>query len=137
VDKFVGDCVMALFGAPTELQDHARKALLAAEEMLAWLEIGNAGWQERLGVTIRLAIGVHTGEAVVGNIGSETRMEYTAIGDAVNIAARLEAMARPQQILLTEATRKAAGEGFDLVDAGLHELPGKAEKIRLYELQVA
>ena len=91
VDKFLGDCVMALWGAPTEQSDHASRAVEAAEDMLSWLETGNERWQETFGVTIQLAIGVHCGTAVVGNIGSEKRMEYTAIGDVVNVAARLEA----------------------------------------------
>ncbi|MGF1468735.1 MAG: adenylate/guanylate cyclase domain-containing protein [Sandaracinaceae bacterium] len=135
VDKFVGDCVMALWGAPTPHADHAGRALRAAEDMMTWLETGNARWQERHGGTIQLAIGIQTGEAVVGNIGSEKRMEYTAIGDVVNVAARLEAIARPQQILVTEAVKEAAGDGFAYVDADLHRLSGRAEPIHLYEVQ--
>jgi class 3 adenylate cyclase len=138
VDKFIGDCVMAIWGAPTAQDDHAARALAAAEDMFRWLETGNAAWQERFDVTIRLAVGIHTGEAVVGNIGSETRMEYTAIGDVVNVAARLETIARPQQILLTQATRDAAGEssGFELIDAGEHRLAGKEAPLRLFELKI-
>jgi len=134
VDKFVGDCVMALFGAPTEQSDHAQRAIEAAEDMLSWLETGNERWQEKYGVTIQLAIGIHTGDAVVGNIGSEKRMEYTAIGDVVNVAARLEAIARPQQILVTEAVVRAAGEDYDFNDADLHRLSGRAEPVHLYEV---
>ncbi len=134
VDKFVGDCVMALWGAPTEQEDHVTRALDAAEEMLSWLETGNERWQAQYGVTIQLAIGIHTGEAIVGNIGSEKRMEYTAIGDVVNVAARLEAIARPQQILVTEAVVKAAGDGYDFNDADLHRLSGRAEPVHLYEV---
>lgn len=135
VDKFVGDCVMALWGAHQDQPDHAARGLDAAEDMMHWLETGNVAWRERFGVTIQLAIGVHTGEAVVGNIGSETRMEYTAIGDAVNVAARLEAIARPQQILTTAATREAAGEGFDITEAGSHQVPGRREPLELYEVR--
>ena len=136
VDKFIGDCVMALWGAPTSQDDHAAKAVAAAEDMFRWLETGNAAWKERFDVTIRLAVGIHTGEAVVGNIGSETRMEYTAIGDAVNVAARLESIARPQQILVTQATRDAAGDDFEYVDAGTHRLAGKEEPLQLYEVKL-
>jgi adenylate cyclase len=134
VDKFVGDCVMALWGAPTPQDDHAARAVEAAEDMMAWLETGNARWQEAYGVTIQLAIGIHAGEAVVGNIGSEQRMEYTAIGDVVNVAARLEAIARPQQILVTSAVRERAGEDFDYLDADLHRLSGRSEPVRLFEV---
>jgi adenylate cyclase len=134
VDKFIGDSVMAIFGAPSDQPDHAERALRTAEDMLRFLETGNATWQERFGVTIQLAIGVNTGEAVVGNIGSETRIEYTAIGDTVNVAARLEAIARPQQILITQATKDAAGEGFDYFDGGAQELPGRAGAVHLWEV---
>lgn len=75
VDKFIGDCVMAFWGAPAEQPDHAARAVAAAEDMLRWLEIGNEAWQAQYGVTIHLAIGLNTGEAVVGNFGSEARME--------------------------------------------------------------
>jgi class 3 adenylate cyclase len=135
VDKFIGDCVMAFWGAPDDQPDHAARALAAAEEMLSWIESGNESWQRRFGVNIQLAVGVSTGEAVVGNFGSEIRMEYTAIGDAVNVAARLEAMARPQQILIPEATRQAAGDGFEYVSLGSHRVAGKSDAIELYEVR--
>lgn len=137
VDKFVGDCVMALFGAPAPAEGpgHAARALAAAEDMLRWLEAGNATWQERFGVTVQLAIGINSGEVILGNVGSEQRMEYTAIGDVVNVAARLEAIARPQQILVTRATRDLAGDGFTFVDLGDKTLSGRAEAVHLYEVR--
>ena len=134
VDKFVGDAVMALFGAPDPVDDHAPRAIRAAMDMLSFVETANPGWQERYGVTIQLAIGIHSGDAVVGNLGSETRMEYTAIGEVVNIASRLEAMARPHQILISAATRDAVGDAFELAELGLHEVAGHAEPIRLFEV---
>jgi class 3 adenylate cyclase len=136
VDKFIGDSVMAIFGAPSAYDDHAERALRTAEDMLRFLETGNAAWEERYGVRIQLAIGVNTGSAVVGNIGSESRIEYTAIGDTVNIAARLEAIARPQQILITQATKDAAGAAFDYFDGGEHELPGREGLVHLWEVGV-
>jgi class 3 adenylate cyclase len=136
VDKFIGDCVMAMWGAPRDEPDHAAKALEAAEEIVSWLEIGNANWKKKYGVTIQIAVGINSGEAVVGNIGSKTRMEYTAIGDAVNVAARLEAIARPQQILITEETRVAAGEGFEFTEIGERTLAGRETPTRLYELNL-
>jgi class 3 adenylate cyclase len=136
LDKFMGDSVMAIFGAPTEQRDHAARALACAEDMLRFLDTGNAGWQERYGVRIELAIGVSSGECVVGNIGSERRMEYTAIGDVVNTAARLEAIARPNQILVSAPTAEAAGDAFELLDRGERELPGKRAPVRLFEVCV-
>ncbi len=136
IDKFMGDSVMALFGAPTEQADHAARALACAEDVLRFLDTGNAGWASRYDVKIELAIGVASGECVVGNIGSERRMEYTAIGDVVNTAARLEAIARPNQILVTAATAALAGEDFELLDRGERELPGKRAPVRVYEVSV-
>lgn len=135
VDKFVGDSVMAIWNAPSAQDDHAARALRAAEEMLRWLDAGNARWKDKYGVTIELAIGVNTGEAVVGNIGSDTRMEYTAIGDTVNVAARLEALARPQQILVTAATKDAVkDEPFDFFDGGMRELAGRRDPVHVFEV---
>ncbi|HJL16726.1 MAG TPA: adenylate/guanylate cyclase domain-containing protein [Sandaracinaceae bacterium LLY-WYZ-13_1] len=135
VDKFVGDCVMALFGAPAAQPDHAMRALAAAQDMLRFLESANEGWRPRFGVEVQLAVGVNTGEAVVGNVGSRTRMEYTAIGDVVNVAARLETIARPQQILVTRATAEAAREGcFELTAIGPREVPGRTAPVELYEV---
>jgi adenylate cyclase len=134
IDKFVGDCVMALWGVPTPQADHAARALAAAEEVLSWLDAGNVAWQRKYGVKVQLAIGINSGEAVVGNVGSERRMEYTAIGDVVNVAARLEAIARPQQILVTAATRASAGAGFRFTELGERTLAGRVEPLLLYEL---
>ncbi len=133
IDKFVGDCVMAMWGAPTPQADHAGRALAAAEDMLTWLETSNAGWRQRYGVSVQLAIGVHSGEAVVGNIGSESRMEFTAIGDTVNVAARLESIARPMQVLTTVQTARSADE-FEFRDLGTRTLTGRAVPIHLFEL---
>ncbi|MFT5355969.1 MAG: adenylate cyclase [Polyangiales bacterium] len=135
VDKFIGDCVMAMWNAPADQPDHAERALNAAEEMILWLETGNEAWLKRYGVRIQLAIGVHTGEAIVGNVGSETRMQFTAIGDVVNVAARLEAIARPQQILVTQATADAAGDSFEYGDLGERELVGRTGTVQLLEVR--
>ncbi|MCB9595761.1 MAG: hypothetical protein H6719_23770 [Sandaracinaceae bacterium] len=135
VDKFIGDCVMAIWGAPDGQPDHTERAMAAAEEMLRWLETGNLSWQERFGVTIQLAIGVHRGEAVVGNIGSETRMTYTAIGDVVNVAARLEAIARPQQILVTQAVEAVIRGDYECVSAGESDLAGRRTTVELFEVR--
>ena len=136
IDKFIGDCVMAFWNAPDDQPDHARRALAAATDMLRWLEVGNEGWQARYGITIHLAIGVNTGEAIVGNVGSESRMTYTCIGDSVNVAARLESIARPQQILISRATMTAAADAFDYLPVGSQRLVGRAEPIELFEVSV-
>lgn len=135
VDKFLGDSVMALFGAPAADPEHARHALRAAEDMLAFVETASEGWAARLGVHVQLAIGVASGDAVVGNVGSVSRMEYTAIGDVVNVAARLEAIARPGQILTTEATQDAAGAGFEFVLVDERTLAGRSTPLRILEVR--
>ncbi len=135
VDKFIGDSVMAIWNAPDAQVDHATRAVSAAEDMLRWLEAGNESWRERFGFTVELAIGINSGEAVVGNFGSETRMEFTAIGDTVNVAARLESIARPNQILVTRAVRDAVGDPARFGELGKRPLAGRAEPVELFEVR--
>ncbi len=136
VDKFIGDSIMAIWGAPELQPDHGRRAIAAAEDMMRWLEAGNEGWRRKFDVTVELAIGINSGQAVVGNVGSETRMQYTAIGDVVNVAARLESIARPQQILITEATKRAAGDDFTYLPIGQRQLVGRRDLVNLFEVRV-
>ncbi|MCS6902219.1 MAG: adenylate/guanylate cyclase domain-containing protein [Myxococcales bacterium] len=134
VDKFIGDCVMAVWGAADGREDHAERALEAASDMLRFLETANIGWRSKYDLEIRLGIGVHSGTAIVGNIGSDKRMEFTAIGDTVNVAARLEAIAAPNQILLSEETAKLAGDLFETRFLGERKLPGRSSPTRVHEL---
>lgn len=134
VDKFVGDCIMAVWGAPVEQEDHATRALAAAEDMMRFLEATNESFRERYGVTIELGIGINSGDVLVGNIGSDKRMEYTVIGDVVNVAARLEAIAKPNQVLLAEAVRDLAGDAFELQLLGEKALTGRKTTTKVYEL---
>ena len=83
-----------------------------------------------------MAIGINSGHAVVGNVGSETRMQYTAIGDVVNVAARLESIARPQQILVTHATKVLAGDDFQYFSLGPRQLVGRRDPVKLFEVRV-
>ncbi|WP_375766629.1 HAMP domain-containing protein [Archangium gephyra] len=135
IDKFIGDCVMAVWGSPQSHPDDALRAVQAAEDLRRWLDVGNRRWRARWGIEIQLAIGVHTGPAVAGNVGSEKRMEYTVIGDTVNIAARIESMAQPGQILVSEATRERIGDsGVELVPAGERQLHGRTAATRIFEV---
>jgi class 3 adenylate cyclase len=135
VDKFIGDCVMAVWGAPIAQEDHARRALAAAEDMMRFLETANEEWRERYDIEIRLGVGVNSGEAIVGNIGSDKRMEYTVIGDVVNVASRLEAIAAPNQVLVSEATRDLAGDAFPLRALGERNLTGRKTTTAVYTLE--
>ncbi len=134
IDKFIGDSMMALWGAPEATDDHAERAVAAALDMQKWLEFGRKRWKERYDITIDVAIGINTGSAVVGNIGSQTRMEYTAIGESVNVAARVESVARPRQVLITAATKAALPDVYDVVEIGEKQLPGREKPTMLYEV---
>jgi class 3 adenylate cyclase len=135
VDKFIGDCVMAIFGAPERSDDHARRALAAAEDMHRFVEANAPAWKKTHGIEVKLGIGVNSGEALVGNLGSETRMDYTAIGDVVNVAARLERLAQPGQTLLTSDVVALAGDGFTTHPLGEHPLRGKRQPVSIFELR--
>jgi adenylate cyclase len=134
VDKFIGDCIMAIFGAPAAQDDHAARALATAEDMHRFVEANGPAWEAEFGVSVRLAIGVASGDALVGNLGSEARMDYTAIGDVVNVAARLEVVARAGQTLLTADTAAAAGKRFTFGSLGQHALRGRTQPVETLEL---
>ena len=135
IDKFIGDAAMALWGAPEAQPDGPLRAAQAADAIARWLEVGNARWRKELGHDVELAMALHTGVAVVGNIGSEKRMEYTAIGSAVNICARLEQIAQPQQILLTRDTRDRLQGAFETVSLGHVALRGRTDATEVFLLK--
>jgi adenylate cyclase len=140
VDKYIGDAVMALFGSPVRHPDHARRALRAALGMAQEAAAFREWMRERFpGRGLRefgIGVGVHTGEAVIGDIGTPKRKEFTAIGDTVNSASRLEGVTKELGcvIVASEATVRAAGPG---IRTGRHEqvrVKGKAEPIGVYEI---
>ena len=135
IDKFLGDCVMAVFGAPYGQEDDAVRAVRAAEEMMSWLDVGNAKWEGELGRRLELAIGINTGQAIAGNIGSQKRMEYTVIGTTVNTAARLESIALGGQILMSRETASRVEDEFDCVSLGMRKLSGMREEVELFALE--
>ena len=134
IDKFIGDCVMAVWGAPYAHPDDPLRAVLAAEDLRRWLDTANRRWRRQLGLEVRLAMGINTGQAVAGNLGSEKRMDYTVIGDAVNIAARLESMAAPGQILISQTTRDRLPDGHVLKDLGEKQVYGKSNSTGVFEV---
>jgi adenylate cyclase len=134
LDKFLGDAVMAVFGAPMAHPDHSARAIRTALAM----QEGISGLNERRArdgkEPISVGIGVSAGEAVAGTVGTEDRMEYTVIGDSVNLAARLEANAKPGQILISHSTYERV---CDLVEArplGRIRVKGKEEEVEVYEV---
>jgi adenylate cyclase len=134
VDKYIGDCVMAVFGLAKDGANHVEAALRTAEDMHRFVEASARRWREVYDVDVSLGIGIATGEALLGNLGSERRMEFTAIGDAVNVAARLETIARPAQTLVTGAVAARASDRFELRSLGRHPVRGKAEPVEILEV---
>ncbi len=137
VDKFIGDCIMAVFrpskdGAGDDKDDVAR-ALEAAEDMHAFVASNLPRWREAYAFDVELGIGVSTGEVLLGNLGSSSRMEYTVIGDAVNVAARLEALAGPRQTLTTREVVDACPD-LSFSSLGEHALRGKAKAVEVFEV---
>ena len=136
---YMGDGIMAVFGAPVAADDHADRALAAAREMLARLERFNAWIRERgLGDGFKMGIGLHSGPVMSGNVGSARRLEYAAIGDTTNTAARLEGMTKgtPYQLFVGEATRdrlRGAPDGLEFVSE--LEVRGREHAIRVWGLR--
>jgi adenylate cyclase len=134
LDKFIGDAVMAIFGAPADVPDHAARAVQCALAMRRHLLERNAATQlEDEDVHVR--IGINTGLVVAGDIGSARRVEYTVVGNTVNIAARLQALvAKPGSIVIGEATQRALGGRFPTVDLGQQVLKGIVQPVRAFDV---
>ncbi len=147
VIEFLGDAVLAVFGAPGELPDHAERAVRAALGMQrraddlndSWRERGKARFWEAHGIdALRMRIGLHSGSVIVGNMGSKTRMKYAVIGDAVNTAARVEALNETlgTDVLLSEQVRAKLGEELAArtVDRGEHAVKGRSQSVHVYSI---
>ena len=126
LDRFIGDSVLAIWNAPNDFMEHAHASLAAA------LEVQRAA--REAGTDLAYGIGVHTGDAVVGNIGSGRYMNYTAVGDTVNVAARLQAVARAGQVLCSAQVLAAAGSGFETRALGAIQVRGRTEPVEALEL---
>jgi adenylate cyclase len=131
LDKYLGDGLMALFGAPLGLQNDAEAAVRAAVSMQKSLaELNETSGKPPLSI----GIGIHTGEAVVGFLGTERRMDYTAIGDTVNVASRLTSQAGPGQIVISAATHSQIGRGISCCQLSPMKLKGRDEPIEVHEV---
>jgi adenylate cyclase len=132
LDKFIGDCIMAFWGAPLDDPEHARHAVEAALEMSDVLQRFRQELGEQ-GANFDVGIGIHSGPAVVGLIGSEQRREYTAIGDTVNLASRIEGLTKGvSRILVSAETRKLCGDAFDFKSFGSYNVKGRAAQVELF-----
>jgi adenylate cyclase len=137
LDKFVGDMVMALFGAPLDDAEHAEHAVQTALAMVRALNVLNAEWVSFGLPSLDIGIGINSGEMVAGNIGSETIMSYTVIGDAVNLGARLESLNKEYgtQIIISEATRALLKGQYDIRPLGSVTVKGKSEPVAIFEVR--
>jgi adenylate cyclase len=133
LDKFIGDAIMAFWGAPLDDPEHAKHAVIAALEMSEQLE----AFRRELGsegAAFDVGIGLNSGPAVVGLMGSENKREYTAVGDTVNLGSRIEGLTKGvARILVSEETMRRCGDAFEFVDRGLHPVKGREKGVRLFE----
>ena len=138
VDKYIGDAILAYLGAPIETDDHAQRAVAAAIAVQRAIHERNRRCEATGQPFVRLevGIGIDTGPVVVGNIGSELKMDYTAIGEPVNVANRLQALAGPGQIKITGDVRARIGELVDVKADGTRVLEGVDHPIEIYEVLV-
>ncbi|MFA6161357.1 MAG: adenylate/guanylate cyclase domain-containing protein [Patescibacteria group bacterium] len=135
LDKYIGDAVMAFWNAPLDQPDHAKRAVETALDMLAALKEMNA--QKLFGdVTIKIGVGVNTGDMVVGNMGSQERFDYTVIGDSVNLGSRLESLTKEYGVclLVTESVKQELNNGYLMRQVDLVAVKGKKEPVKIFEV---
>ncbi len=134
LDKFIGDATMAVFNAPFDLDDYVFKAIKTALDIVAGGDAIESKFLEKYGRSVGFGVGVNCGPAVVGNIGCSFRMDYTAIGDTVNTAARLEANAKRGQVLISEQVYEKVKDRVIVEPIGAIPLKGKSKSVFVYSL---
>jgi adenylate cyclase len=135
LDKFMGDAIMALWGAPIAHEDDADRAMACALDQLAALEKLNAKWQEQGRPELGIGIGINFGEVFAGNIGSDRRLEYTVIGDAVNTASRLCSIAGANEILISEPFFRELKRPPSVESLEPIQVKGKSKKVPVYRVK--
>jgi adenylate cyclase len=134
LDKFVGDEIIGLFGAPIDLEDAEYKAVACAIDMQRSLQEFNRTRQAENLEPIRIGIGINTGTVITGAIGSTRALQYTAIGDAMNVASRLVNLAKPGEIIISNSTYERVRERIDAVPLPPVSVKGKAESLHIYRV---
>jgi len=136
LDKYVGDAIVAYFGAPVEQTDHANKACVTALQMRAALQNLHDKWKKENKPLLDFRIGINTGEVIVGNVGSEKRFDYTIMGDQVNLGSRLEGANKKYSthIMISETTHSKLEDGFITRELDLIKVKGKDKPVHVYEL---
>jgi adenylate cyclase len=136
IDKYIGDAIMALYGAPLDLPDHARLACRTGLDMVATLRELGSQWAAQGRPQFRIGVGINSGVAAVGNMGSDRLFDYTAVGDNVNLASRLEGLNKyyGTEILISQATVNNLHGEFILRPVDLVQVKGKAQHLEVFEL---
>ena len=137
LDKYIGDAIVAVFGSLIPLENTASHAVTAAIQMMRRLPVLNEKWLKEYGFTMAIGIGINTGEVFLGNIGSPERMEFTVIGDTVNVASRFSGLAKPGQILMTRETFTCLGPDILYKELPPSEVKGKTGKLEVFEITYA
>lgn len=136
LDKFIGDAVMAFFGAPVKHDDDPVRCVMTAVEIIETVKRMTEEYRNEFGVEVSFSIGINTGEAIVGNVGSLDRMEYTAIGDTVNLAARLQAKAGYNEIVINESVYTQVKDRFNCEPLPPFFVKGKEQAINAYLIKI-
>jgi class 3 adenylate cyclase len=134
INQFTGDGAMALFGAPVAHEDHAQRACYAALAIQRALEGYGDRVRKECGVDFKMRVGLNSGPVIVGSIGNDLKMDYSAVGDTVNLASRMESTARPGAALVSENTYRMARDFFEFQPLGKLKVKGKEEPVAAYEL---
>jgi class 3 adenylate cyclase/tetratricopeptide (TPR) repeat protein len=137
INQFTGDGLMALFGAPVAHEDHAQRACHAAYSIQNALVQLTEKLRNDFGIDFKMRIGINSGPVVVGSIGDDLRMDYTAVGDTTNLASRMESIARPGTVLVSKNTYRIARDFFKLISLGEVQVKGKVETQEIFELRKA
>ena len=135
LDKFVGDATMAVFNSPFYLEDYEYKAVCAAMDIVKGGEAIEEKFQKKFGRSVGFGVGVNCGPAVIGNVGCDFRMDFTAIGDTVNTAARLEANAKKGQVLISDVLYERLKDRLEVAEVGEIPLKGKTKGVFVYEVK--
>jgi adenylate cyclase len=134
LDKYIGDAIVAVFGSLIPLENPGQTAVQAAIQMMKELSSLNEKWKSQYGFQMDIGIGINTGEVFLGNIGSPERMEFTVIGDTVNIASRFSDIAKAGQILITKETLASLGSDIRHEELPPTEVKGKSGKLKVFEI---
>jgi adenylate cyclase len=134
INKFIGDSVMAVYGAPVAIADGEYQAVCAALEIQRVVEERNKARRASGEIEVAIGIGINTGRAVAGNIGSARRLEYTVVGDTVNVAQRIEGVSKRGQVLVSASTFERVRDRVTAADLGPTALRGLADPVHLYQI---